>query len=332
MFMYTILLLVAVSEALNTHVEQCLDDIESSYNHLLCNPQAPAMTQTAPEEFTVQFNIENQGYLVSSVSSFRVNVKRANAPHAADRFYNMVINQMFAGQRFYRVVAGWVAQFGVNGHPAVNAVYNYQHNVPGAIIPSDPVVLSNVRGTLSYSAAYDATTGRAVNMTSELFINFDDNSEVLDPLGFAAFGTIDSVDTVERRINNLYGEMPSICKEGADGTANPHWQDARCLGPNEKRVYSEGTDYLKQSFPLMTFIQSASIYGPDPNRGGGNSGGTSDGQGNDEKEGWVEFAIILGVVLTVVVGIVVAIVRNKKKRKVIVGNSEVDSTVIFDKL
>ena len=82
----------------------------------------------------------------------------------------------------------------------------------------------------------------------------------------------------------------------------------------------------------MTFIQSASIYGPDPNRGGGNSGGTSDGQGNDEKEGWVEFAIILGVVLTVVVGIVVAIVRNKKKRKVIVGNSEVDSTVIFDKL
>lgn len=291
------LLTFSITAQLNPYVSNCIENTNNN-NQLskLCNPTSTSMTQQAPDNFITRFSISQKpGPYTTSSMSFSIHVERSNAPHAADRFYNMVINDMFTGQRFYRVVSGWVAQFGVNGEPAVSAVYNYLHNVPGSIILPDPVILSNTRGTLAYSAAYDPNTNQAVNMTSELFINFNDNSKELDKLGFAPFATIslDAMDSVENHLYNGYGELPSICKAG--GTANPHNADSKCDGPNENRVYSEGNRYLAQSFPRMTWIQEAKIINPSGQTGdGGNGNGET---GDDASATVVLIAICVAIFL-----------------------------------
>ena len=90
----------------------------------------------------------------------------------ADRIFNLARLGFFTGARFYRVVPNWVVQFGVSGSPAISAVYDFRADVPGAILPTDPVVASNLRGHIAFSAAYGTRFGHrtAVNRTAELFI------------------------------------------------------------------------------------------------------------------------------------------------------------------
>jgi peptidyl-prolyl cis-trans isomerase A (cyclophilin A) len=240
------------------YVSNCYKYVKDDSLKNVCDPSDTSMTQQSPKNFMVRFTISNPTY------SFNVNVNRVDAPKGADRFYNMVRNNMFSNQRFYRVVSNWVAQFGVNGEPSVSAVYNYVNNVPKSIILADPVVLSNLKGTIAYSASYDPITGMAVNMTSELFINFEDNSAQLDHRGFAPFGQIhqDQVDNVIDKLYSGYGELKTICEEGMNGTANPHSASSKCLGPDENKVYSEGNAYLSKDFPKMTYIESAFVVEP----------------------------------------------------------------------
>ncbi|MEJ2370851.1 MAG: peptidylprolyl isomerase [Gemmatimonadales bacterium] len=98
----------------------------------LLNPASEAMNQTAPDVFQARFE--------TSKGDFTIEVHRDWAPNGADRFYNLVSNGFYDDVRFFRVLDGFMAQFGISGDPQVSAVWRV------LAIPDDPVVESNTRG------------------------------------------------------------------------------------------------------------------------------------------------------------------------------------------
>ena len=99
----------------------------------LANPSDPDFNRKAPDEFKARFE--------TSKGTFVIQVSRASAPLGADRFYNLVRNGFFTECRFFRVLAGFMAQFGINGDPKVARAWR------DARIKDDPVRTSNTRGS-----------------------------------------------------------------------------------------------------------------------------------------------------------------------------------------
>ena len=118
----------------------------------LANPSA--LKETAPATYKVRFE--------TSKGAFVVDVTRDWAPNGADRFYNLVKNGFYDGARFFRVIDGFMAQFGINGDPKISAAWRE------ARIQDDPVKQSNRRGFITYAMAGPNTR------TSQLFINYND--------------------------------------------------------------------------------------------------------------------------------------------------------------
>lgn len=180
---------------------------------ILLNPAA--FNETAPATYVARFNT-SQGLV-------RIEVTRAWAPLGADRFYNLVKNGYYNEVRFFRVIAGFVAQFGLHGSPSVNTAWRNQR------INDDPVTQSNVRGMVSFA------TGGANTRTTQLFVNFADNSR-LDSQGFAPFGRVVTGMDVVDLFYSSYGE-----------------------NPNQSRIQSEGNRYLNASFPRLDLVLDATI-------------------------------------------------------------------------
>ncbi|MFQ5677878.1 MAG: peptidylprolyl isomerase [Gemmatimonadota bacterium] len=188
---------------------------------LLLDPAAPAMNETAPDEFQVRFE--------TSEGEFVVAVHRAWSPHGVDRFFNLVQGGFYDGVRFFRVLPGFVAQFGISGDPRRSAAWR------SATIPDDPVAHGNVRGTLSFATAGPGTR------TTQVFINFGDNSR-LDGSGFSPFGeVVEGMEVVDR----LYGGYGEGAPSGR--------------GPNQARIQSEGNAYLESEFPELDFVRRAYV-------------------------------------------------------------------------
>ena len=187
----------------------------------LLNPAG--LKEQAPATYKVNFD--------TSAGSFVIQVNRDWAPHGADRFYNLVKNGFYDDARFFRAIAGFMVQFGINGDPKVSAVWQK------AQIPVDPVKQSNKRGFITYAMGASPST-----RTTQVFINFRDNSN-LDKMGFAPFGEVvaPGMDVVDK-INTSYGE-------GAP----------RGKGPEQGRIQAEGNAYLMKSFPKLDYIKSATI-------------------------------------------------------------------------
>jgi peptidyl-prolyl cis-trans isomerase A (cyclophilin A) len=175
----------------------------------------------APATFQAQFE--------TSVGTFVVEVTREWAPRGADRFYNLVQRGFYDNVRFYRVIRGFMAQFGINGDTSIQAVWR------GAQIQDDPVVQSNLRGYITFA------TGGPNTRTTQLFINLVDNTS-LDRSGFAPFGRVISGMDVVDKIHNGYGE-------GAP----------RGSGPEQGRIQMEGNRYLEQEFPRLDYSEMATI-------------------------------------------------------------------------
>ena len=186
---------------------------------------APAVAQMpnepAPASYKVKFD--------TSKGAFVVQVTRAWAPQGADRFYNLVKSGFYDNVRFFRVISGFMVQFGINGDPAVMA------NWRNAPLKDDPVVQSNKRGFITYAMAGPNTR------TSQVFINFGDNSR-LDGDGFSPFGQVVSGMNVVEALNAEYGE-------GAP----------RGRGPDQSRLQREGNAYLAKEYPRMDFVKKATI-------------------------------------------------------------------------
>ena len=160
---------------------------------------------------------------------FTVEVTRSTAPNGVDRFYNLVRSGYFKDIAFFRVIPGFMCQFGIHGDPKVAAAWKT------ASITDDPVKTSNTRGAITF-----ATRGPNTR-TTQLFINFGDNKN-LDSMGFASFGKVTEGMEVVLKINGEYGE-------GAP----------RGRGPDQGRVQLEGNEYLKKDFPNLDYIKSATI-------------------------------------------------------------------------
>jgi len=185
----------------------------------LRNPAA--LKEQAPPTFKANFE--------TSKGPFVIEVHREWAPIGADRFYNLVKNGFFEDVRFFRVISGFMAQFGIHGTPAVQSAWR------AASLKDDPVRQSNKRGTVTFATAGPDTR------TTQFFINFGDNTG-LDKQGFAPFGEIVSGMAVVDKINAEYGE-------GAP----------RGKGPDQGRLQSEGNAYLNKEFPKLDYIKSATI-------------------------------------------------------------------------
>ena len=141
------------------------------------------------------------------------------APNGVDRFGDLVAADFFNDARFFRVISGFVAQFGINGTPSTNAMWSSR------TLPDDPVVRTNTRGYVTY-----AQTSAPNSRTTQLFINTVDNS-FLDDMGFAPFALVtDGMDVVDQ-LDSEYGEQPD--------------QDTISTG---------GNAYLTANFPNLDYI------------------------------------------------------------------------------
>ena len=184
--------------------------------------QAPP-AEKAPDTFYAKFE--------TTKGPFVVQVNRAWAPNGADRFHHLVKTGFFDGQRFYRVVKGFVVQWGVHGDPATASDWM------GKRIPDDPVLEKNAVGTITFAKSGPGTR------TTQVFINLTDNRRSLDKTGFAPFGVVvDGLDVV-KKLYAGYGDMVSQGGRGVD------------VG----RLYKEGNAYLDRDFPKLDRIVKASI-------------------------------------------------------------------------
>ena len=182
---------------------------------ILLNPAHPFWETKAPEVFVARFEV-TQG-------EFFIEVHRAWAPHGADRFYNLVRAGYYDDSRFFRVVAGRFAQFGIAGDPAVSAVWKDR------AIPDDSVRQPNIRGAVAF-----AMTGPNTR-TTQLYINYVDNRRQQDTAGFAPIGrVVDGMDVVDL-LHSGYGE-----NAGGGMRAG-----------RQQRMFAEGNAHLDREFPKL---------------------------------------------------------------------------------
>jgi len=174
------------------------------------------LNERAPKLYKASFD--------TTAGVFVIEVHADWAPNAADRFYNLVKNGYYDGCRFFRVVPGFMVQFGINGDPAV------QRNWVNATIPDEKVTQGNTRGYVSF-----AKSSAPNSRTTQVFINFADNSR-LNRDGFAPFGKVVSGMDIVDKIYSGYGQQP-----------------------DQSRIQTEGNAYLTKNFPKLDYIKKATI-------------------------------------------------------------------------
>jgi cyclophilin family peptidyl-prolyl cis-trans isomerase len=194
-----------------------------SFDRWLLKPDAPEMNRQAPDRYRVRFTT-TKGTIV-------IDVRRAWAPHGADRFYNLVAHGYYNDSAFFRVIEDKWAQFGIHGEPAVSAAWRT------TAIPDDPAGQSNVRGTVAF--AFAVPNGR----TTQVFINLRDNSPTHDKEPFVPFGrVIEGLDVCDA-LNADYGES-----SGGGIRAG-----------KQAPLFQGGNDYLRKHFPRLDYIRVAAI-------------------------------------------------------------------------
>lgn len=184
-------------------------------------PGPLARPMRSPDRYRVRFE--------TGKGPFAIEVTRALAPVGADRFYELISIGYYSGNRFFRMVPGFVVQFGIHGDPAVNAKWAQSS------MADEPMRLSNTRGTVAF------TTADEDSRTVQLFVNLADNARKLDRQRvFAPIGmVVEGMDVLER-LNFEYGEDPV-----------------------QSRIMSRGNKYLERWFPALDSIVSATIV-PSP--------------------------------------------------------------------
>jgi len=189
---------------------------------VLLDPAAAAFAAEPPDTFVARFE--------TTAGTFDIQVIEAWAPEGAKRFYNLVRNGYYDGNRFFRVLPGFMAQVGLHGDPAVSEAWTAQS------IPDDPVAQTNGRGMVSFAAQSQPNT-----RTTQFFINFGDNAN-LDASRFAPFGRVTNGMEAVDALYSGYGE-------GAP----------RGAGPDQGLIRSRGNAYLEEMFPSLDYIRRATI-------------------------------------------------------------------------
>lgn len=182
--------------------------------------EAPKIV-VAPAVFKAKFD--------TSRGDFTLEIHRDWAPKGVDRFYDLLQKKFFDDARFFRVVSGFVVQFGINKDPKVSAEWRQ------ANLEDDPVKESNTRGSIVY-----ATAGKNTR-TTQLFINLSDNL-MLDTQGFAPFGkVIDGMSVVD----HLYADYGDMAPQGR--------------GPDPMQIEYQGNAYLLSNFPRLDYVKTVVV-------------------------------------------------------------------------
>jgi len=192
------------------------------------DPGNELWTRRAPDVFRVRFE--------PSRGAFVVEAHRDWAPHGADRFHALAASGFFDDSRFFRVVPGFIAQFGIAGDPALTARFAGR-TIPA--IPDDPVRQTNARGTVAY-----AMTGPGTRST-QLYVNLKDNAR-LDAQGFAPVGRVTAGMEVVDALYGGYGE-------GAGGGMR---------GGRQGKILAGGDAYLDAAFPKLDRLVRARVLPP----------------------------------------------------------------------
>ncbi len=175
-----------------------------------------------PDVFYVKFECSNGDF----VAEFR----KDWAPLGAQRVYDLVRDGVWNSAKFFRVVPGFVVQWGIPADPAVGSKWTSQR------MKDDPVKQSNTRGTISFAAAGPNTR------TLQVFINFGDNKplDTYEP-GFAPVGKVVMGMDVVDKFNSKYKDQPTR-KQG--------------------EIQRQGNAFLDASFPGLDYIKKASFAAP----------------------------------------------------------------------
>jgi peptidyl-prolyl cis-trans isomerase A (cyclophilin A) len=192
-----------------------------SYDRALLRPAL--LKDKAPETFQVKFT--------TTKGDFTVSVTRAFAPNGVDRFYNLVKHHFYDNASFFRVLTGFVAQFGLSAYPPVNAAWTK------AVIQDDPVKEGNKKYAVVFATAGPNTR------TTQLFINLADNPR-LDGMGFAAFGLVTDGTSVVDSLDAEYGEGAPQGK-----------------GPDQSEIEKQGKPYLDKGWPQLDYIKTTTLIG-----------------------------------------------------------------------
>ena len=193
---------------------------------MLCAPppallRPAALHAKAPASYDVTFK--------TTKGTFVVTVHRAWAPRGADRFYDLVKAGFYNGDEFFRVVKGFVVQFGMSPYPAVSSAWQ------DATIKDDPVKVSNTPGTITFAAAPQPNS-----RTTQVFVNLADNAS-LDGQRFAPFGKVTKGMNVVEKLYGGYGEAPSSL---------------------QAQIAAQGNAFLKKRFPKLDAVLTARVTAP----------------------------------------------------------------------
>ncbi len=194
----------------------------SAYDRALLRPAL--LKAKAPATYQVKFTTTKGDFVLS--------VTRAWAPLGADRFYNLVRHHFYDNTSFFRVLKGFVVQWGISAYPAVSAAWAH------APINDDPVVQSNLKGYITYAM------GGPNTRTTQVFINLADNKR-LDSMGFSAFGQVtEGLDVVE----SLYADYGEGAPDGK--------------GPEQDKIEKLGKPYLDKGFDKLDSIKTTTLIVP----------------------------------------------------------------------
>ena len=189
------------------------------YDRALLRPAL--LKDQAPETYQVKF--------ATTRGDFTMTVTRSWAPIGADRFYNLVKHHFYDNASFFRVVPGFVVQFGISAHPPVSAAW------ANANIKDEPVIESNKRGYVTY-----AKTSMPNTRSTQVFINLKDNAG-LDRQGFSPFGVVNAQGMkVVEMLYDQYGDN----------------------GPDQDQLARLGKPYVDKSFPKLDSIKTATLVEP----------------------------------------------------------------------
>ena len=191
-------------------------------NAALYDPSPAALGAAGPDSFVVAMET-SEGYL-------QLRMHRAWSPLAVDRVYHLMNNDFYAGARIYRMVPGFVAQWGFSGDPELDSAWR------GRPVDDEPTVASNTRGTVSFASAGPRTRSYT------LFINLDDNSR-LDSLAF----------------NGVSGFPPVGVVETDVGVADGFYSAYDMPATVQDSIEALGNDYLRRVYPQLDSIISTRV-------------------------------------------------------------------------
>jgi len=197
----------------------------------LLSPDPAQVDRAAPDSFDVRFETTRGGFVVRA--------RRHWSPNGVDRFYYLASHGFYDGARFFRVITGFVAQFGLSGRPAVDSVWQDRS------IPDEPVHETNRRGTVSYAR------GGPNTRSAQLYINLVDNPrlDTISTFGFPPIGEVVEGMPVADLLYAGYGGN----------------RQERLPGPSQDSIQVAGNAYLDRYFPRLDAIRQGQVvraWGP----------------------------------------------------------------------